>query len=262
MRILLINSSGRTGGNTGRVLTLFEMALSEKAKERGIPLETERVDLARLLIQPCIGCRACYDRGEDACPHHDGLLPLFSQMRAADGYVFASPVYVEDVNGIMKTMIDRMAFLSHRPALYGKTAMLLTTSGIGSSNHALNTMRTAFGTWGIKVVRRKKLALGALSSAEQIQRVYGTTIRHAAEQFLVSLSAKPFRPSLYSLLAFSVQQSFWQKSSEPHDTVDYRYWEQAGWLRRGSSYYDASMVKTPFSWIPYGIGKIIALFFR
>ena len=257
----MINSSGRTGGNTGRVLTLFETALTDRAKERGIQLNTERIDLSRLSLQPCIGCRACFDRGEAACPHHDGLLPLFEKMRAADGYIFASPVYVEDVNGIMKTMIDRMAFLSHRPALYGKTAMLLTTSGIGSSNHALNTMSTALGTWGVKVVRRKKFALGALMPAEQIQRIYGTAIRQDAKRFLVSLSAKPFRPSLYSLLAFSVQQSCWRKSAEPHDTVDYRYWEQAGWLGRESRYYDASMVKTPFSWIPYGIGKIIALFF-
>jgi multimeric flavodoxin WrbA len=261
MKILLINSSGRASGNTGRVMALFESALAEQAKERGIPLETERVDLARLSIQHCIGCRACFDRGEDACPLHDGLLSLYEKMRTADGYVIASPVYVEDVNGIMKTMIDRMAFLSHRPALYGKTALLYTTSGIGSSNHALNTMSTAFGTWGVKVARRMKFTLGALTPQEQIYRVYGKTIGRAADRFLSTLSTKPFRPSLYSLLAFSVQQSCWRKSGEPHDTVDYRYWEEAGWLKRGSRYYDSSMAKTPRAWILYGIGKIIALFF-
>jgi multimeric flavodoxin WrbA len=235
--------------------------LSEKAKERGITLETERVNLARLSIQTCIGCRACFDCGEAACPHHDALLSLFEEMRAADGYVIASPVYVEDVNGIMKTMIDRMAFLSHRPALYGKSALLFTTSGVGSSNHALNTMSTALGTWGVKVTRRMKFTLGALTPPEQIQSVYGEVIKRAAKCFLHALLAEQFRPSLYSLLAFSVQQSCWRKSTEPHDTVDYRYWEEAGWLRRGSHYYDASMARSPRAWILYGIGKIIALFF-
>jgi multimeric flavodoxin WrbA len=38
-------------------------------------------------------------------------------MMRAEAYVFASPVYVEDINGVMKNWIDRMAFNSHRPTL-------------------------------------------------------------------------------------------------------------------------------------------------
>ena len=116
MKLVLINSSGRTGGNTARVLTLFEESLAAGAKKNGVELELLRVNLAQLSLLPCLGCRACFDRGEENCPRKDGLLTLRDQMLDADGYVFASPVYVEDVNGAMKTLIDRLAFVCHRPA--------------------------------------------------------------------------------------------------------------------------------------------------
>jgi multimeric flavodoxin WrbA len=35
--------------------------------------------------------------------------------------VFASPIYVEDVNGAMKNFIDRMAYNCHRPRFFGRS---------------------------------------------------------------------------------------------------------------------------------------------
>jgi multimeric flavodoxin WrbA len=95
MKLLLINSSARTGGNTARVMDLFEQNLSSLARETALDLKFERVSLAQLSIKPCLGCRACFDRGESACPQQDGLLELYESMRCADGYIIASPTYVE-----------------------------------------------------------------------------------------------------------------------------------------------------------------------
>ena len=261
MKLLLINSSARTGGNTARVMDLFEQNLSSLARETALDLEFERVPLARLSLKPCIGCRACFYRGESACPQEDGLLELYEKMRLADAYIIASPVYVEDVNGTLKTMIDRMAFLCHRPALYGKSALLFTTSGIGSSRHALTTMEKAFGTWGIKTAATAQYNLGALTAREEVAARYGRQIERTARLFLQRMRQKPFRPSLYSLIAFTVQQALWGRPSVDHDTIDYRYWHDAGWLQRGRRYYDPAMAQTPKAIIARGLGKIIALFF-
>ena len=51
-------------------------------------------------------------------------------MDAADGIIFASPVYVNDVSGIAKTWIDRLAYVCHRPAFAGKCAYLIATVGV------------------------------------------------------------------------------------------------------------------------------------
>lgn len=260
MNLLMINSSGRTAGNTARVMDLLEQSLKEFARETALDITIERVSLARLALKPCIGCRVCFDRGEAACPQQDELLALYEKMRAADGYVIASPVYVEDVNGILKTMIDRMAFLCHRPALYGKSALLFTTSGIGSSRHATLTMTKAFGTWGIKTASTMKLSLGALTPREDVEKRYAKTIASAARKFLRERMQTPFRPSFYSMIAFTVQQALWSRSGVDHATVDYRYWQDAGWLDRGRWYY-LEQERTAVALIARGLGNFIALFF-
>ena len=261
MKLLLLNSSARSDGNTARVMDLFEQNLSSLARKAALDLEIERVPLARLSIKPCLGCRACFDRGESACPQEDKLIELYEKMRQADGYIIASPVYVEDVNGILKTMIDRMAYLCHRPALFGKSALLFTTSGIGSSRHALATMEKAFGFWGIKTVKTAQFRLGALAPREEIQARYGKQIERSTHIFLDRMQQEPFRPSLYSRIAFTVQQALWSRSSVDTDTVDYRYWRESGWLDRGAWYYTPSLPHTPAALMARMLGKLIALFF-
>ncbi len=261
MNLLMINSSGRTAGNTARVMDLLEQNLTTIARETALDLTIERVSLARLALKPCIGCRACFDRGEATCPQQDELLALYEKMRAADGYVIATPVYVEDVNGILKTMIDRMAFLCHRPALYGKSALLFTTSGIGSSRHAILTMTKAFGTWGIKTAATMQLSLGALTPREDVVKRYSRTIAATARKFLRERLQTPFRPSFYSMIAFTVQQALWSRSGVDHATVDYRFWQDAGWLDRGRWYYDAAQKRSLSAVVARGLGKIVALFF-
>ncbi len=261
MKLLLINSSARTDGNTQRVIELLARDLLAFAREKSLDLSTERVMLARLSIKSCLGCRLCFDRAEQSCPHRDDLLALYEQLRAADGYVFASPVYVEDVNGIMKTMIDRLAFLCHRPSLYGKSTFVLTTSGIGSSRHAISSMSRAFGTWGIKIVGSAQFRMGALTAREEVASRYGKTIARAAKKFLKQLTQKPFRPSAYSLIAFAVQQKMWRRPGVDHDSVDYRYWLDSGWLDRGCRYYNPALARSFRALFFRKVGQFIALFF-
>ena len=198
MKLLLINSSGRTAGNTARVMDLLEQNFMKIARETALDLTCERISLTQLSLKPCIGCRACFDRGESSCPQQDDLLMLYEKMREADGYVIASPIYVEDVNGILKTMIDRMAFLCHRPALYGKSALLFTTSGIGSSRHALTTMTKGFGTWGIKTAATMQFSLGALTAREEVAVRYEKKIQANRPQVFACTGAK----SVSSVLLF------------------------------------------------------------
>jgi len=261
MKLLLINSSSRVGGNTGRVMDLYEVAFSALSRELGVEIGTERVNLARLALKTCLGCRACFDLGEAKCPLHDELLPLRDRLLTADGYVIASPVYVEDVNGVMKNWIDRMAFTSHRPAFFGKTALIYTTSGIGSSNHALRTMQTAFGTWAIKTIGGEKYRLGAITEPEEIRKRYAKKIQRSARRLVRSMQKQPFRPSFYSLLAFTVQQAYWRRNKTYFNTYDYAFWKSAGWLDKGSRYYDPNLARSPRVIVARLLGKFIALFF-
>lgn len=261
MKLLLINSSARPDGNTARVMALFERHLLASAKKQPFDLDLEHIRLSQFALKPCLGCRVCFDHGEQFCPHRDDLLALYEKLRAADGFIFASPVYVEDINGMMKTMIDRLAFLCHRPSLYGKSAFLFTTSGIGSSRHAQTTMSKAFGTWGIKTVGHAQFRLGALTCKEEIESRFGLAIERHAQNFIRQLVQTPFRPSAYSLIAFAVQQALWSRKDVDHTSVDYLFWSDSGWLNRGRRYYAPALARSPRALLLHAVGRLIALFF-
>ncbi len=238
MKILLIHSSYRTNGNTARVLQIYEENLLQLSTERNIGIRVETVSLAHSNIQMCRGCRSCFDRGEEKCPLKDDVLLIYQKMLDADAFVIASPVYVEDVNGVMKNWIDRMAFNCHRPAFYGKTALLFSTSAMGSSNHTLRTMHAAMTAWAATIAGRMKFRLGALSDIDHIRSVYKEQIRRESEKLVRSLlDGSAQKPSFYSLLAFAVQKRYWLKNKDYQDTYDYAYWVKQNWLKKECTYY-------------------------
>ncbi len=239
MKILSINSSYRTDGNTSRLTSLIEEQLQKEAERLKISLEVERIGLSHMDLRMCRGCRLCFDKGEDKCPLKDDLLSIRDRMLEADGYLISSPVYVEDVNGSLKNWMDRMAFVCHRPALAGKSAFLITTSGGGSTGHALHTMGAALHAWGCRVAGMEKFRTGALMDKEDIRGKYEKDIRRIAEVFMKDLLlGKDANPGWYSLIAFRVQQICWSrddyKKSNPYD---YQYWKDKGWLESKCLYY-------------------------
>lgn len=237
MRFLLLQSSGRTAGNTSRALAIVEAALRAEAELGGEPLELETIHLAQMDIRPCTGCRTCFNKGQTACPLKDDLLTIKGRMNAADGIVLAGPVYVHDVNGVMKNWIDRMALVCHRPEFAEKTALLIATTGGTSVKHALRTMEVALWTWGIRTVGKLGLAAGANMPAEEMKQRLSAGIMRAARKLFQDVRRKGYmKPSFLSLMVFRIQQSGWRKSAP--GSMDFAYWNDRGWLdTRRCSYF-------------------------
>lgn len=213
-------------------------------------------------IQPCRGCRACFDRGEDYCPLKDDLASIRDKVRDADGIILASPVYVEDINGIMKNWIDRQAFVSHRPEYFGKAAYLITTSGGGSSKHALSTMGRALHAWGFHVAGMSRFRMGALIKNQELGDRFKNDMQQIAERLFKAIKYQNLlKPSLYSFMAFKIQQSYWLKRKEFQNTIDYKYWNEHGWLDSHRKFYidhRAGHIKVFFGRL---LGRIAAVFF-
>ncbi len=96
-------------------------------------VEVEIVLLGELNLQPCRGCYVCQSRGEMYCPLADDLVSLVAQMKEADGVILVSPAYTANVSGLMKNLMDRMAWAAHRPLFISKPAMLVVTASMGTS---------------------------------------------------------------------------------------------------------------------------------
>lgn len=233
MKIVMIGSSCRPSGNTEHILDLLQDVLHKEAEAQRLNLEIDRLSLGSETIQPCRGCRLCFDRGEEFCPNRDSVLSIQKKLESADAVVAASPVYVEDVNGIMKTWIDRMAFNCHRPAFSGKCAAVLTTSGSGSSGHAAATLANALSAWGFRVAVREKFRMGARMEAEQAAASFQARLDRIAAKLLKAVLRQPGQSSsLSSLIAFRIQQANFRKSTP--QTKDRLFWKEHGWLKKGS----------------------------
>ncbi|MBM3129433.1 MAG: flavodoxin family protein [Chloroflexi bacterium] len=235
MKILALVGSNRKKGNTTRIVQLIETRMQSLAQQHDTPLEFETIFLGDLDIHPCRGCRLCFDRGENACPLKDDIVSLRAKMDAVDGLILASPVYVDDVSGLVKTWMDRLAFVCHRPAFSGKCAYPIATVGGSSPNHTLRTMNAALLTWGFHLVGQAGFKMGALASPDEMERYEPEATKVAEALFRAVSQRHASRPALVSLIAFKIQQLAWQR--EPPDSYDYAYWDGRGWLANERTFY-------------------------
>lgn len=239
IRITAINSSFRKTGNTMGIVKQLEGKLHQIASENGVELRFETIDLCDANIPLCRGCRLCFDKGEEYCPHRQKVHETAQKILEADAVILSSPVYVEDVSGTMKNWIDHMAYNCHRPAFTGKTACLVTTSGTGASSHSTKTMDRAANTWGMKVVSRANYKCGALMEGKEITSRHGRKLEKVAARLYTEIQRPHFNPSFYSLLAFKIQQDYWNNRGKLADSADYIFWREKGWLEPSVKYYIA-----------------------
>jgi FMN-dependent NADH-azoreductase len=103
MRITVFNGSPKAGrGNTHVMAREF----LQGAQEAGA--EVENVFLDEKEIRPCTGCSACWLETPGQCVHHDDMDELIPKFVSSDVVGFATPVYVDNVTGLMKDFMDRL----------------------------------------------------------------------------------------------------------------------------------------------------------
>jgi multimeric flavodoxin WrbA len=276
-KILILQSSGRREGNTARVMHMLEAALKAEAGRVGVALETETLDLARMDIRPCRGCYRCFDRGESECPLNDELRSVKEKMKTADGLVLAAPVYVSDMNGIMKNWIDRLGYVCHRPEFAGKTAMLCATTGFTPARRALRSMWYAVWAWGYRIAGQVSFVTGgtkeslgrsidkgmSLMPAEELRERHSQRIQRAAQKLLQEIrDHRAERPSFFSLLLFRIGQIAVSQRAAP-ESVDFSFWNDKGWLdTRRCTYYFPHRTNPLKVGAARLLGSMAASFFR
>lgn len=107
MHIIAINASPRKNGNTA---TLLNKAL-EGASSKGAT--TELINLYDLDFKGCVSCFACKLKGGKSygkCVYKDELTPVLNKIENADALILGSPIYLGDVTGEAKSLIERLIF--------------------------------------------------------------------------------------------------------------------------------------------------------
>ena len=176
MKILSIHGSPRTIRSTTRKLAGFVL---EGAAEAGA--EIEMIDLADYHITPCTVCEACSFNG--ICVNDDDVPSLLIRMQEADGIIFGSPVYIDNITGQMKVFFDRLADAIHYQVLAEKFGCSVATtyeSGgddvVAYLNHALNYLGV-ISVGGISIATGRKME--TVDAVEPAAKVLGNKLAGA-----------------------------------------------------------------------------------
>ena len=103
MKIVIVNSSPKTNQSNTHVIV---EAFSRGAVTAGA--EVENIFLAKYNIKPCSACLSCWFKTPGKCVLNDDAEMILNRMTDAELLVFATPLYVDNVSGIMKLLMDRM----------------------------------------------------------------------------------------------------------------------------------------------------------
>jgi multimeric flavodoxin WrbA len=221
MKILAINGSPRTIRSSTRKLAGYVL---EGAAETGA--ETEMIDLCDFRVTPCTACEGCSFSG--ICVFDDDVPAIVARMKGADGIIFASPVYIDNISGQMKVFFDRLADAIHYQLLagkYGCSVATTHTSGgddvVGYQNHVLNYL-------GVASVGGHSVATGG--NAEPVDAAEASA--RALGKKLVEAIGSGFSDPIQEKEITGNREFFKDLVVENRDfrPDDYKRWVSMGWI--------------------------------
>ena len=128
MNLLALLGSPKEKGNTALLLDHYLRGVKECDKSARV----ETVFLHGKDIHPCTGCYTCVDTG-GTCVIDDDMQDLYTKLKEADVFIFATPIYWWSITAQLKKFIDRMCPITSRD-LEGKKFVLLMTYGAAPPN--------------------------------------------------------------------------------------------------------------------------------
>ena len=143
MKVLLVNGSSRKNGCTNVALREVERALKEEK------IETEVFFIGNEALPDCIACRKCKKNGR--CVFEDSVNEFVEKAKAADGFVFGSPVYFAHPSGRLLTFMDR-AFYSGGTAFSFKPAASVLSARRAGTTASFDVINKYFTICSMPVV--------------------------------------------------------------------------------------------------------------
>ena len=144
MKVLLINGSPRSNGNT--FICLSEIA--DILHEEGI--QTHIVHIGAKAIQ---GCTACYYCGQSAeCVFTDSTyLEIRQHLSESDGIIIGSPVYFSGPTGSLCALLDRVFFTSGS-LVHNKAAAAITVCRRSGGTATLDRLNKYFAHGRMQII--------------------------------------------------------------------------------------------------------------
>lgn len=220
MKITVIHGSMRRGNTYA-----LTQAVLERLKAHG-DVELTEFRVSELELPFCASCHLCFERGEDACPHRAILRPVTDAIESCDALVASGVVYALHLNAAMKNLIDHLAYYMHRPRLFDKQALVVTTTAGAAERAVAKYLRHILNEWGITTVRSLSLKIQVKPfSLKPKQRA---RMERVADAFYEDVKQRRLAPpdfrTVILINAFRGMNSA-EKAISPYDQA---YWRETG----------------------------------
>lgn len=102
MKVIAINGSPKGQSSNTNIMVNAFLAGAEEAGAK-----TDNIFLAEKNINHCRGCFSCWLNEEKKCVIKDDMEEVLGGLLGVDILVLASPLYFDNISGILKTFMDR-----------------------------------------------------------------------------------------------------------------------------------------------------------
>jgi len=142
-KITVIHGSMRKGNTYGVTQAVLECICAYG------DVEINEISVADIDLPFCCSCHICFSKGNDFCPHKDIIGMVAKAIEDCDGLIISGVCYAMHINAAVKNLIDHLAYYFHRPRLFNKVGMVITTTAGAGENIVAKYMRQVLGHWGI-----------------------------------------------------------------------------------------------------------------
>jgi len=251
MRVLAIMGSPRRG-DSYRLTQGIEEAM------RGMgEVEFEYLWLRDANLAMCRGCYNCLLRGEEHCPLDDDRAEIERRMLAADGVLFASPVYAMSMTALLKNLLDRLSYTMHRPRFFAQKAFIVVTAGAAGAKETAQTI-AAVHFMGFEMVGRLATIVLPEPRTAAEQRQTRSQVQRAARRFHRALTRTgPRTLTLTELILFRIHQVAYTYLKDTL-VADHEHFQERGWFDRSRRWYAEARVSPVKDLLARLVGWMVA----
>lgn len=189
----------------------------------------------------CLGCKNCFFKGEDFCPHKEKIEPLRMAIFDSDVIVFAYPSYALNAPSSIKSLLDHLCvnWMVHRPEekMFHKKAVILTNSiGMAMQQKLVQkTVRIALSWMGVSKIYSEKLGLMGDIDVENFKpktiKKINKKVKHAAKKILVEkpLKRKSFTVALKFKMCKIMHKCILKTETIP--SLDNQHFIDRNWIK-------------------------------
>lgn len=172
-------------------------------------------------IQPCRGCRNCFNFGICPLDSEDFMGDVRKTITENDTIMIISPVYLDNIPGVLKNFIDRITYWLHIFFLSGKNGIILTLDDLGGWGYVEDYLFEIMNHLGINVIAKKHFEMEKYYYKESYFQEF-------VQSYLESIIS--YNNNCNSTLELLFLNK--RKHMENHLTNDYKstFWKESGMI--------------------------------